>query len=85
MPENNLDYIPLINLGIWKTTLPYINIEDLIDYLYNLKNLFALQSSKSNIGGYQSPDNLYLDSNFFSLVNIINKIHNDITSIQILN
>jgi hypothetical protein len=81
MPENNLDYIPFVNLGIYKTNVNYINFENLIDYLYNLKKILP-SSSKSNIGGYQSPDNLYLDSNFFSLINIFNKIHNDITQSQ---
>ena len=81
MQENKIECIPLYSLNIFKTEVNNLNFEYLINYLYNLKKMLP-SSSKSNIGGYQSPDNLYLDSNFFSLINIFNKIHNNITQSQ---
>lgn len=81
MQENKIECISLYSLNIFKTEVNNLNFEYLINYLYNLKKILP-SFSKSNIGGYQSPNDLHLDSNFFPLINIFNKIHNNITQSQ---
>jgi hypothetical protein len=73
MPENKFEYRNLYNIGIWSSTLPNLNIQDLISKLYNLKNT-SPPVDISNVGGYQTSNYIHLNSNFFSLVEIINKI-----------
>ena len=73
MQENKFEYKNLCNIGIWNSTLPNLNIKDLISKLYSLQN-HSPSVNRSNIGGYQTPNNIHLNPDFYPLVKIINKI-----------
>jgi uncharacterized protein (TIGR02466 family) len=71
MQENNIEFIPLINLGIFKFTLKDFNLEYWIKEIYNYKEKNPISVLKSNRGGWQSPEVLNNLPQFFPLCKLI--------------
>jgi hypothetical protein len=69
--ENNIEFISLINLGIFSTILKDFNREYWIKEIYNYKSKISYSVSKSNMGGWQSQNNLHLNSTFSPLCKIL--------------
>jgi hypothetical protein len=78
MQENSIDYIPLVNLGVYKTNINHLDFKNLISFSYKIKETSPLVA-KSNQGGYQSENNINQIPDFFSLIKDINKICYNIT------
>jgi len=73
MQENKFDTLNLCSVSIISTTLPDLDIQDLISKIYNLRDNFP-SANRSNINGYQTENNLNLLPDFFPLVKIINDL-----------
>ena len=73
MPENKFTYHSIYNLGIWDSTLFGLDCKNLIKEIYNIKQNTP-SVSKSNRGGYQTPDNINNNSLFYPLVNTLNNL-----------
>jgi hypothetical protein len=70
--ENNVEYVPVVNAGIHIVHPQDIDFENLLSYIYSLK-ISDFPVRKSNIGGYQSKDDLHCNLELSSLNNYIIK------------
>lgn len=78
MQESEINKITLFSLDVFKTKINTLNLDDLIDYSYNIKKTKPSEL-KSNYGGYQSPGDLIENPDFFPLIDILNNVVSNIT------
>jgi len=69
--ESDFDYTSIINIGIWRKNIIKLDVNFLINTLYNLSKSTP-SINRSNSGGYQSPPNLSTIPHFSNLIKIIN-------------
>ena len=77
-PENNIQTLNFFRLDIFKKNVSNLDFNSLIDSIYQIKNTLP-SVTKSNYGGYQSPNNLQNNPIFFPLIQIFNNINTEIT------
>jgi uncharacterized protein (TIGR02466 family) len=79
--ENNLNFnfIPWVNIGIYKTQLLNLDLKYWVEKLYSYQNVISTEI-KSNDSGYQSNSKIHLNPDFFPLVTIVNKAFQSIFS-----
>tara|TARA_R110001592_G_scaffold71263_1_gene217944 strand:- start:22 stop:555 length:534 start_codon:yes stop_codon:yes gene_type:complete len=77
--ENNIHFESFYDIGVWKTRVTDIDLDDLIEKSYQAKNEVP-SVAKSNKGGYQSEGNLHTNPLFFPLIKPLNDIHSQITN-----
>jgi len=69
--ENNIEFIQLINLGLYRTHLDSFDLDYWVNNIYEYKKNNPISVLNSNRGGWQSNQNLDTISKFFPLCKII--------------
>ena len=73
MEQENKEYIPLLDLGVWNLSLENLNIRNLTNICYQTKKKYP-SVQKSNKGGYQSGDVVTMNEPlFYPLISKLNK------------
>jgi hypothetical protein len=70
--ENDFKYTNIINVGYWEKIIHTLDSNTLIKQSYTFQDNHN-SISRSNIGGYQSNDNLHTFPEFYPLVNLLNQ------------
>ena len=73
MPENKFEKINIFEISFYQGELLEIDNKYWIDQFYQYKSNHP-STQKSNIGGYQSENNLHCLETFFPLSNILNNL-----------
>ena len=76
---NNIEFMPIVHIGIWSTIIKDLDTLPLIDRLYKIKSTTP-SVVKSNKGGYQTNPTLDDDPVFYPLVGAILEIYTQILS-----
>ena len=74
MPENNIEFFSIYDIGFYKTYIKNLQVEDLIKKVYKYKETWPTNASRSNMGGYQSTIDINTHPDFFSLTQNLNNL-----------